>query len=296
MPIRINLLAEQQAAEEARRKDPVKRALWIGSALVFLTIVWTILLHMNVKAKRSELVNLDADFKKVDEGARFVRNKQAEVGDIERRVTSLERYSTNRILWATALDAFQKVTMEQIKFRTLSSNQRYVTNPATNLFTTNLSVPFTPPPAKWKFWAGTPKQTSPQLLASNLFRTFTNAAPFSTNKLPYTVKMSVVSTNLLQSTLAVKCDFALPAVAIEDIDITVLAADYGNPPGAAIDEFKRRVLAGPYFVERLGTSDNRLRFPERGLNPEPESLDPKSPMFLPFSMRLKYEDRVLTNE
>ena len=29
MAIRINLLAESQAAEEMRRKDPVKRAVWI---------------------------------------------------------------------------------------------------------------------------------------------------------------------------------------------------------------------------------------------------------------------------
>jgi len=52
----------------------------------------------------------------------------------------------------------------------------------------------------------------------------------------------------------------------------------------------------PYFAARLGKSDNRLRFLERPLNPEADTLDPKSPMFLPFSMRLKYEDRALINE
>ena len=296
MPIRINLLAEQQAAEEARRKDPVKRAIWIGSALVFLTLVWTILLYMEVKAKRSGLANLTESFKQVDESARVVRNTQSEVGDVERRITSLERYSTNRVLWATALDAFQKVTMEQIKFRSLETRQRYLTNAATNFFTTNLSVPFTPPPSKWKFWASSTKDTSPQVLASNLFRSFTNAPPFSANRLPYTVKMTVTATNRTQNTLTVKCDFGLPDVAIEDIDITIQAGDYGNPAGSSIDQFTRRLLALPFFAERLSKTDNKMRFLERPLNPEADTLDPKSPMFLPFSMRLKYEDRALINE
>ena len=39
MPIRINLLAEAQAAEEMRRKDPVKRAVWIGGFVIFLVLL-----------------------------------------------------------------------------------------------------------------------------------------------------------------------------------------------------------------------------------------------------------------
>jgi hypothetical protein len=296
MPIRINLLAEQQAAEQARRNDPVKRAIWIGSALIFLTLVWTLVLHMEVKAKRSELQNLDLAFKDADEGARVVRNRMAELGDIERRIASLDRYSTNRLLWANALDAFQKVTMDQIRFRNLSAVQRYYTNAATNFFTTNLSVPFDPPAPAWKFWAGHQKQQAALSLASNLFRTFTNAPPFSTNRLPYTVKMNVASTNEAQGVVVVKCEFGLPPVAIEDIDLTLDARDYGNPPGAAIDDFAKRLVTLPYFAQRLGSSDTRMRFVDRPPNPEPDNTEPGSPMFKRFSIRLKYEDRVLTNE
>jgi hypothetical protein len=295
MPIRINLLAEQQAAEEARRKDPVKRALWIGSALIFLTVVWTLLGVMETKARRAEVLNLTADFTKVDESARQFRNKQAEAGDIERRISSLERYSTNRVLWGSTLDAFQKLTVENIKFQNLSSSQQYTTRDTTNFFTTNLNVPFTPPPAAWKFWASASAQPSPQLLASNLFKSFTNAPPFSTNKLPYTVKMTITATNLVQNFLIVRADFALPAVTIEDIEITIRAGDYGAS-SASIDDFARRILAFPYFAERLGTRDSRLHFLERPLNREADSADPKGPTFLPFAIRLTFEDRVLTNE
>ncbi len=34
MPIRLNLLAEAQAAEEMRRRDPVKRALWLAGLII----------------------------------------------------------------------------------------------------------------------------------------------------------------------------------------------------------------------------------------------------------------------
>ena len=40
MPIRINLLNEELAAEELRRRDPVKRAIFIGIFLVALSLVW----------------------------------------------------------------------------------------------------------------------------------------------------------------------------------------------------------------------------------------------------------------
>jgi hypothetical protein len=296
MPIRINLLAEQQEAEEARRKDPVKRAVWIGSALVFLTVIWTLLLHMEVKAKRQELVNIDDRFRKLEEGAKATRARMVEASDIKNRITSLERYSNNRVLWASTFDAFQKVTMEQIRFKGIQFNQRYSANVATNFFVTNLTVGFEGRPPAWKFWAGPPKATPVLSLASNMFRTFTNAAPFSTNKLPYTVKMSVTATNLPKNEVTIKCEFGLPAVSIEDIDMLISAGDYGNPPGAAIDEFVKKLLALPYFAQRLGTSENRFRFADRPPNAEPDPNEPGQPMFQRFAVRLKYEDRVLTNE
>ena len=40
MPIRINLLSEALAEEDLRRRDPVKRAIFIGVFLVALSLVW----------------------------------------------------------------------------------------------------------------------------------------------------------------------------------------------------------------------------------------------------------------
>src|SRR5688500_17394266 len=121
MPIRINLLAEQQSAEEARRKDPIKRTLIFGSIAIGLMLIWVLMLHMQLKARRSEMANLDLDFKKVDEKATVVCSIQAEAGDFETRLVAMERYSTNRVLWANLLDAFQKVILDPIRFKSVSA-------------------------------------------------------------------------------------------------------------------------------------------------------------------------------
>lgn len=295
MPIRINLLAEQQAADEARRKDPVKRAMIIGGALVVFTILWTLMAFMQVKAKRSEFQNEEARFKELDDKAKAARTLQAEIGDMERRIVSLDRYSTNRMLWGSMLDALQRVTVDQIRLKSISANQRYVTNGPTVFFSTNIAIPFGKKPAAWKFWA-TAEPTPVMSLASNVFKTFTNGPAFTTNKLPYTVKMVIASTNLNKGEVQVKCDFTLPATTTEDIEVFLAGGDYGNPPGMSIDEYARAIVNIPYFTERLTKGDDRLRFPERPPNAEMDQTLPNTPMFKRFTMRLKYADRVLMNE
>lgn len=296
MPIRINLLAEQQAAEEAKRRDPVKRALVVGGALVVFTLLWTLTAHMQVKASRAEFQNEESRFKQLEESSKNIRSVQADIGEFERRLISLERYSTNRVLWASMLDALQRATMDQIRLKSITANQGYLTNPPTVFFTTNINVPFAAKPAAWKFWAGAPAETPVMNLASNTFRSFTNGPAFSTNKLPYTVKMATISTNVNANEVIVKCDFTLPAVDIEQIDVLLSGGDYGNPPGMAIDEYARVVSNLPYFSPRLAKGDERLRFVERPPNAEQDVQMPNSPMFKRFTIRMKYEERILTNE
>src|SRR5690348_13753192 len=109
MPIRINLLAEQQAAEEARRRDPVKRALWVGGGLVTLTIFWIVLLQMRLASARAELSRYEAKLQAVEENSKEARLQWASASQIETRIANLQRYSTNRFFSATLLDALQQL-------------------------------------------------------------------------------------------------------------------------------------------------------------------------------------------
>ena len=55
MPIRLNLLAEAQAAEEMRRKDPVKRSLWLAALVISLVLVWSSSLQLKAMVANREL-------------------------------------------------------------------------------------------------------------------------------------------------------------------------------------------------------------------------------------------------
>lgn len=298
MPIRINLLAEQQAAEDARRRDPVKRALWAGSALITIMLLWAATLQLQVNAGRKGLADLEDRLKKADDAANVFRNISAQAGDLERRTQALERYSSNRVLWASALDALQAGASDSIRLMSVSTGQKYTSFKANKFFETNLVVEFPPTPPAWKFWAKKPGRIQPLLLASNLFPTFTNGLPFSTNKLAYKTKLDIKSTNMEKSTITVAAEFTLPAATVEDISFTVSGRDYGPPPGATITRYAKGLAATPFFKERLRKDGDPVRFTERPPNPESDPLDFLVPngLFVRFSARMEFEERVLTNE
>ena len=59
MPIRLNLLAEAQAAEETRRRDPVKRAMWISALIIVAILVWSSSLQLQAMLGHSEVSRLE---------------------------------------------------------------------------------------------------------------------------------------------------------------------------------------------------------------------------------------------
>lgn len=298
MPIRINLLAEQQAAEEARRKDPVKRALWAGSGLVIVMLLWAAMLQLQVNAGRAAFRDIEDRLKKADDEANTYRNIQAQAGDLERRSLALDRYATSRVVWGSALNALQSAAQDSIRLMSVNSSQRYITNAANKFHTADIVVEYPTPPPAWKFWAKAPAATPILTLASNKFDTFTNAPPFTTNRLAYKTKLDVVSTNLEKSTVTVKAEFTIPATAIEDISFTVSGRDYGPPPGASIAAYAKGLANAPFFKDRLPKEGDPVRFTDRPPNPESDPLDFLAPngLFVRFTARMDFEERILTNE
>lgn len=112
MPIRINLLAEAQAAAELRRKDPVKRALWVGGFLVFLVVIWVAKLQMDIMVEKSNYNNVDTGWKSNVAKYTAVTNAIARTGDVERKLAALDNLSTNRFLWGPVLNALQKTMLD----------------------------------------------------------------------------------------------------------------------------------------------------------------------------------------
>ncbi len=128
MPIRINLLAEAQSAEEMRRKDPVKRSIWIGGFCVFLVLLYAATLQLKIMVARSEVTFLEMGWKKIQQPVQEINDHRNSTRELERKISALDQFTTNRMLWAVALNALQQTPVENVSLVHLRSEQTYFMN------------------------------------------------------------------------------------------------------------------------------------------------------------------------
>jgi hypothetical protein len=125
MPIRINLLAEAQAAEEMRRKDPVKRAIWIAGFCVCVVLLWMLKLQLDIHFSESECSSFEKRFSDINAKYAAVTNNQIKTVQVDQKLAALDKLTTNRFLWAPLLNALQKTLVDNVQVIRLSSEQRY---------------------------------------------------------------------------------------------------------------------------------------------------------------------------
>lgn len=128
MPIRINLLAEAQAAEELRRKDPVKRAIWVGVFLVFLVALWAMTLQFKILRVKGDLSSLNTKWSSIEKSYQVAVDYQRRSIEAEQKLTALHEMTTNRFLWGTALNAFQQTltSLDGVHVVRLKTDQSYL--------------------------------------------------------------------------------------------------------------------------------------------------------------------------
>jgi hypothetical protein len=131
MPIRLNLLAEDQAAEEMRRRDPVKRALWLGGLLVAATLVWSGALQLRTLAVNVQLSRLENDIATRTNDFQEVLQMQNRTREIETRLAALHQLATNRFLNGNLLNALQQTVVNDVELTRLKVDQSYVVTEAT---------------------------------------------------------------------------------------------------------------------------------------------------------------------
>lgn len=125
MPIRINLLAEAQAAEDLRRRDPVKRGIWIGGFLVCLALLWCGKLQMDIWREGISRTRLEKDWGVKEPKYKVLVQVQEKADRLNRFLDNLDRYSTNRFLWANALNAVQHSMVDDIQVTHIRGDQVY---------------------------------------------------------------------------------------------------------------------------------------------------------------------------
>jgi hypothetical protein len=136
MPIRLNLLAESQALEEARRKDPVKRAIWIAVILVSGMLLWSGLLQLKSMVASSDLNGVQLQMNTHSNQYKVVLAQLQETAEIQGRLNALHQLTTNRFLNGTMLNALQQATADEVQLIRLHTEQSYTlvegTKPRTN--------------------------------------------------------------------------------------------------------------------------------------------------------------------
>jgi len=135
MAIRINLLAEGQTAEELRRKNPVKLAIWVGSFLVVLAGLFILKLQLDIRYSKNAYNSVEQEWR--DKTAKYaaVTNNMAKIADIDKKLGALDRLSTNRFFWAPVLNALQQTVINDIQVIKVTGEQKYLKEEARTLGT-----------------------------------------------------------------------------------------------------------------------------------------------------------------
>ena len=125
MPIRLNLLAEARAEEELRRRDPVKRALWVGAFLAGGLLLWAGYLQIQIMMAKGRITSQGAQLSELTQNFEAITAKKKELVIIEEKFGYLERLHTNRFLWASSLNALQQATIRDIQVTALHCDVAY---------------------------------------------------------------------------------------------------------------------------------------------------------------------------
>jgi hypothetical protein len=146
MPIRLNLLAEAQAAEEMRRRDPVKRALWLAALLIALMLVWSSYLQLRATLTNSDLTRVEAQVGSRTNEFKQILDNQTKLVEIDGRLRVLRQMASNRFLNGTLLNALQQTTVEDMQLVHLQVDQLYTLAEGTKARTNdnNIVIPGKP--------------------------------------------------------------------------------------------------------------------------------------------------------
>lgn len=126
MPIRINLLAEAQALEELRRRDPAKRAILFGTCLVLIVLGWSITLYSRALVRKSELARLHTELQARTNEYRHVLASMSQIREVNQRLAALQTLATNRHLNGNVLQTLQQSSVDDVQIMRFKTEQLHL--------------------------------------------------------------------------------------------------------------------------------------------------------------------------
>jgi hypothetical protein len=140
MPIRLNLLAEAHAAEEERRRDPVKRAVWLAALVIALILAWSSYLQLRTALASSDVSRMEAQLGARTNEFQQVLDHQKKTAEMNEKLRVLRLLTANRFLNGTLLNALQQTTAQDVQLVRLKVDQLYTRVEATKAHTNEDNV------------------------------------------------------------------------------------------------------------------------------------------------------------
>jgi hypothetical protein len=130
MPIRINLLAEAQIAEDLRRRDPVKRAIFVGAFLLVLSLAWSSSLQLGVMICKRDLARLQSTIEELTGEWQTVLVSQRKVYETRAELESLQQLAGSRFLQGNFMNALQQLNLNGVQLMRVRLDQSFVKSEA----------------------------------------------------------------------------------------------------------------------------------------------------------------------
>ena len=136
--VQVNLLAERQEAAALRRRDPIRWGSWAAALLILAFLCWGVLLRLTLGRATAELNRCQAQLVSIQKDSKEVSANSRKAGEIERVLSSLDKISSNRFLWALPLNALQYTQADNIQLIRLRMQEEIVQLPGAKLATNSI--------------------------------------------------------------------------------------------------------------------------------------------------------------
>lgn len=123
MPIRLNLLAEEQDLKRERLRDPQFIGYVVGGSICLLVTLYSMSVFWSGQQTAGKVSKLQTQWTQNEAKFKELEARRNDSVDKEAQIGSLQRYTTNRFLWAPVLDDLQFSLIPNIYLSSLNGEQ-----------------------------------------------------------------------------------------------------------------------------------------------------------------------------
>lgn len=108
-----------------RRRDPVKRAIWVGSLLVAIALAWAGYVYAQGLMVKHSLALVEKQISVRTNEYKAVMDNQKKADEIRKKLGALRQLATNRFLQGSLLNGLQHVSLDDVQLMRVKVDQLY---------------------------------------------------------------------------------------------------------------------------------------------------------------------------